>query len=312
MRHYQRAGEDEKVLKELAFALYRQGRALLSFGKFSEVIELSEEALKITEKVGDAANSERGFCFHLLAAANMSLGRFEQARIYEEKELELTRRSGDKRTFGNGLNSLGEIYRLQGDGEKAVFHYKQALDTAREIGNKANEIMVLSNIGGAKLLLSDFVSAEDDLRRVISMTEKTGHFILPETYRFLAEFLLNQIKNDEALKAAQKSLELSQEAENNENIGGAWRVLGLISANLQKPVAIDGKNFAAVDCFTKSLQIFTDIKMNTERARVLRDFANYENTFGDKNHARKMVNEAKEIFIKLEMPIEAERTSLKI
>ncbi len=305
------AGKSDKILKKLAFALYRQGRALFSFGKYSEAIKLSEQALQITENVGAAANSEKGFCFHLIAAANMSLGQFEKARMYEEKELELTRRSGDKRTFGNGLNSLGEIYRLQGNGQKALFYYNQALSIACEIGNKANEIMVLSNIGGAKLLLNDFASAEDDLRRVISMTGKPGHFILPETYRFLAETLLKQNKADEAVKAAQKSLELSKEAENKENIAGAWRVIGLISADLQKSLQMDEQFYSAAECFAKSLQIFSDIKMETECARVMRDFAKYENKFGNKNHARKMIDEAKEIFIKLEMLIEAERTSLQ-
>ena len=304
------AGDSGEARRTLAFAMYRQGRASLPFGKLSEAIELSKKALTITDELGDAADTERGFCFHLLAAAYMALGRFEKALKYEEKELELTRRRGDKRTISNGLNSLGEIFRLSGDGEKAIVYYREAVALARETGNRATEIMALSNTGAAKLLLNDLSGAERDLREVIRMTENNGHFILTETYRFLAEALLKQNKVSRAFEAAQVSFAFAVEAENLEDIAGAWHILGLTAAHTRMPVEINGKPRTAAECFTKSLQIFAEIKMKAARARVLRDFAAYEKTAGRMTAAREMSAEARKIFTKLEMPIEADRCAL--
>jgi tetratricopeptide (TPR) repeat protein len=294
----------------LAAVLYRQGRSNLSLGNYEEAIALGEEALKIAEEFGERGLSEKAFCFHLIAATYMFLGSFERSVFYEEQELELTRKLGNKRTEANGLNSLGEVLRMSGDGENAVVKYKEALEISREIGNKSSEILILSNMGGAMVVSSDYEKAQTCLQEVIEMIGDSEHFVLPETLQFLAEALHAQNKNAEALRAATKSLELSQKAENQAIIANAWRVLGLIAANLGKDLTINEESMNAAECFGKSLQIFSETKMEADTARTLRDFAHFEKKRGNISKSQNMMHEAKDIFTRLEMPLEIVRSHL--
>lgn len=303
------AGDSESARLALSSVLYRQGRATLSLGNYEKAIEIGEEGLQIAEAYGEHSNTEKAFCFHLLAGANMFLGNYEKAVFYGENEVYLREKKGDKRALAQALNVLGEIMRLQGNGEKAAVHYDEALTISREIGNKNIEILTLSNMGGALLIAEEFEKAENLLQKVTEMIGDSGHFILPETLRFLAEVLNGQNKNAEALDAARKSLKLSQAAENQENIAFAWRVLGLIAANSDEDLTINAELLNASQCFDKALQIFAETKMEAETARTLRDFALYENKLGNLKKARKMLDEAKEIFTRLEMPLEIERCS---
>lgn len=91
-------------------------------------------------------------------------------------------------------------------------------------------------------------------------------------------------------------------------MGEAWRVLGLISAKLEQKITINDIPLNASDCFRKALQIFSEIKTEAPRARTLRSFADYETKQGNSQPAQKMITEACEIFTRLEMPIELERT----
>jgi hypothetical protein len=55
------------------------------------------------------------------------------------------------------------------------------------------------------------------------------------------------------------------------------------------------------------LAVSGEIKIETETARALRDFARYENKRGNSRKAQKMMSQAKDIFTRLEMPLEIER-----
>ncbi len=301
------AGDSEAARLALALALYRQGRSKMSLGDYNEAIVIAEEALLIAEEFSEQSYAEKTPCFHLLAGAYMFLGRFEKAALNAEQEIMLATKTGNKKGQAQAINTLAEIMRLQGDSEKAVSFFNEALTIAREIGNKGIEIMVLSNMGGALLITGEFDKAESLLRTVIEMIGDSEHFILPETLRFLAEALNGQNKKTEAYDAVAKSLDLSQTAENKENIAGAWRVLGLIADNFRENLTINGESHNAVECFSKALQIFSETKIEAETARTLRDFARYENKRGNPAKARKMMVESKEIFTRLEMPLEIER-----
>ena len=185
-----------------------------------------------------------------------------------------------------------------------------ALKIAREIGNKNSEIMILSNMGGALIVSGDCEKAETHLNKTMQLIGDSEHFILMETFQFLAEALHGQNKNADALRAAKRSLELSQKAENKGVIANVWRVLGLIAANLGEDLTINNELFNASQCFDKALQIFTETKMEAETARTLRDLARYENKRGNSGKARKMLDEARENFTRLEMPLEIERCSV--
>ncbi|MCB1024745.1 MAG: hypothetical protein KDB79_10165, partial [Acidobacteria bacterium] len=298
---------DLKILKTQG--LYRNARALYSAGKYDEVIPLGEEIVRRSLEYGDSAAKVLANGYHILAAVNMVLGNFKNAFEYEEKEVKVSSRIGDKKTVTNGLNSMGEQMRLQGNGEKAIEYFERGMRMAREMGTKNSEIMILSNMGGAKILTGDFKAAEADLLKVLELTGKEGHFILPETYRFLSQSMLGQSQSEKALEFALTSLKLSEAAKNHENIGSAWRAIGNILGKTNKTADIDGKNYSFTDCFENANRIFESSGIKSEHARSIRDSAAFEK---DDSIRLEKLQEALKIFSGLNMEIEAEKTRNEI
>jgi tetratricopeptide (TPR) repeat protein len=210
-----------------------------------------------------------------------TLGQFEQAEQFKSLSLSLYRELGDRRYVGNLLNSLGETARLLGDYGKACERYGEALQIAREIGNRNGEILYLSNLGGARVGLGEYEEAEAELRLTIEMATAAGYVGVSENYRFLAEALLGRGRVEEASEAAVRALELGHEIENQEHVAEAWRVLGLLASRGCAGVEVAGQTRDAASCFSESLSIFARIQMEAERARTLRDWARHELACGD-------------------------------
>jgi tetratricopeptide (TPR) repeat protein len=289
----------------LSTGLYRQGRALLSLGKFDEVISIAEKILEITNSSEYSDSSVKANGFHLLASANLFLGRFKEAQKYEKQEVEISREIDDKRTIGNGLNSLGFQSYMQGDGKEAIRYYEEAYEIATEIGNQTGAIMVKSNIGGAKVYLGDYQSAESELKKIIAEVGDHGHFLVPEMYRFLTESLIGQGKFKEALETAKKSLTLSEESESREMIGEAWRVLGISLSCLKQDTLVSDKKISPEDCFRKSLTIFEEIGMEANYAQVLDNFASHKLSVGETEKAGELAAREQEISNRLDINTKA-------
>ncbi|MGB4991157.1 MAG: tetratricopeptide repeat protein, partial [Pyrinomonadaceae bacterium] len=281
--------------------LYRQGRALIAMGHFEEATEIAERALKLQSEWREGDLVARANCLHLLAGTHMYLGRFAEAQVFEKEEVAISRKIGDLRTVGNGLNSLGFQSYMQGKGADAITYYHQALEIAREIGNKTGEIMILSNICGAKIILKEYESAETDLKELIVGIRDTGHFLAVEMYRFLAEALIGLGKHNKAAEAALKSLSLAQETENQEAIGEAWRVLGVVSSCRGSDISAGEKRLSASDCFDESLRIFEDRKMEANCAMALYNFAQHELAQRNTKKAEKMFGRESEISDRLKI-----------
>ena len=299
------SGEDFKLADEhnllLAKANYRIGRALVSLGEFDEAVLYANKTLEIVKDLGVAGMTEQANGFHLLAAVNLFLGRIKKSKEFELEGVKLSREIGDKKSVGSALNSLGFQSYMQGNGKMALSYYEEALEIAHEVGNKAGEIMVESNIGGAKVYLNEYESSETQLKKLIENVGDNGHFLIPESYRFLTEALIGQRKFEEALNAAKKSLKLSKESENQETISEAWRVLGIISSLTNKEIFFDKQTFSASDCFQKSLDLFKENKMEVNYAQALHNFAQHESAKGNAEKAKELLNREQEISKRLDI-----------
>jgi tetratricopeptide (TPR) repeat protein len=301
------AGDDEQARVEMAHALSLQSQASTRLGDARAAMRLATQALTYATDLGEAGRRVTADSLKSLGMAHHILGNFERAEHYKEQALHTYRERGDRRGVGNLLNSLGETARLRGDYEAALRHYQEALSIAREIGNRNGEILYLSNLAAARTGLGDYAAAESDLRQTIELASAAGYFGLSENYRFLAEALLGQGQTEAALEAAHKALELGRELENQEHIGEAWRVLGLVAAHSSPAPTVGDQTFDAAACFAESLRVFAAIKMESERARTLREWARHELARGDRERGRDMWREARDIFTKLGMELEVAR-----
>jgi len=283
----------------LARALYNKGWALSNLGELDAASSLGERALALS--IGLGAQRVMADSLNLLGWVHQTLGRYEQATRYFEQALAIFRELDDRIWVGGMLNNLGVIAEAREDYLAATVLYQKALHIACEIGHHHAEIVVSSNLGGARVGLGEYRAAEADLRQAIEMAEAVGWGGLSETYRFLAQACLGQNKVVEALGAAQRALELGQETELQEDIGGAWRVLGMVLAVDGSPdaITIGEEHLDAAGCFEQSLKIFVETGMAGERARTLRAWARYEMARGDREKGESMWQEAREIFTRL-------------
>ena len=126
-----------QVNQLLCQGLYRQGRALVWLGEFEEAIAIGEMALELFTRADKPDLSSEVNILHLLGLANMFLGRIDLAQKFEKQSVEISRKTGDLRAVGNSHNSLGFQSYIQGNGDQAIQYYEEALDIAREVGNKA-------------------------------------------------------------------------------------------------------------------------------------------------------------------------------
>jgi class 3 adenylate cyclase/tetratricopeptide (TPR) repeat protein/predicted Ser/Thr protein kinase len=301
------AHDREQARSELSRALNLQSQASTRLGDARAGMMLGEQALALAVGFGDGGRNERADSLKSLGMAYHQLGRFEHAESCKEQALALYREMGNRRGVGNMLNSLGETARLRGDYGKALARYREALAIARETGNRNGEMLYLGNLGAARAGLGDYAAAEADLRQSIALAESVGYYGISENYRFLAEALLGQSDLAGSLGAAKRALELGRRIENQEHIGEAWRVLGLIASHTPAPVRVGEETRDAADCFAESLRLFQHIGMEAERARALRDWSRHETRHGDPARGRAMWQESLDIFTRLGMTPEVER-----
>lgn len=285
----------------LAAGFYRQARAMMALAHFEEAISLIESSSKMLSERGAITPAARVNILHLLAGANMYLGRIKEAQEFEKEEVEIAFEIGDLKTAGNGLNSLGFQSYLKGDPSEAINYYGEALQISLDIGNKAGEIMILSNIYGAKVLLGEYAYCEEQLKSLIGDVGEKGHFLVSEMYRFLAESLVGQGKYEEALEKARRSLSLSQETDNQEAIGEAWRLLGVAASCLGEKILVSTEELSADECFQKSLEINERLGMEANYALAIRNLEHHKRSLGDHEKADELLAIESEISNRLEI-----------
>jgi hypothetical protein len=95
------------------------------------------------------------------------------------------------------------------------------------------------------------------------------------------------------------------EQQQPEWIARVWWCLGLVAAESGGSLDIEGQSYETTACFTKSHQIFTELRDEIERAWLLRDWAAYELRQGHRGRGQAMWQEVRGIFETLGLTVEA-------
>jgi tetratricopeptide (TPR) repeat protein len=299
---------------ELTRAMWMQAWGAFRLGEMEKALSLAEQVSTLSHQLND--RSQLAHSLNLLGVLESVSGNYQEAARNFEQALEIFRALGNRRRAMPLMNNLGVILESQGNYRGALSRYQQALDMAREIGNRDGEMVYLSNFGGAKVRLGEYPSAEADLRQVIQMAGSRGLYELSQTYSFLAEALLGQDRVVEALESAQQALALAEEMESQDNLGIAWRALGLVAAARHEPIQVglskegQPRIASAETCFVESERIFKAIEREDERARTLREWAKFKLEQGDSEHGLQLWDEARAIFTQLGAQPEVERMEI--
>jgi tetratricopeptide (TPR) repeat protein len=177
---------------------------------------------------------------------------------------------------------------LDDDIDGAIALYRDSREIAVRTTNVGGQMLCMTNLGQARIKLSEYPTAIDDLNRVIQMAEKTEWYGISQTFRLLAEAYLGEGRVSEALEPAVQALNWGRAVENQSFIGQAWLTLGKVAARSVTSLVVDNAAHDASSCFANSVQAFKTIGARAERGHALLVWAKYELEQGDRQQGESM------------------------
>ena len=184
-----------------------QALAYREEGKWPEVIQACETALKLNSKLGDA--------YKLLGDANQSLGEFSTAIGYYGRAIAI------KPDFPEAYANLGTIYAQQKQWQQALDYYQKALELKPDFpGVYKHVARVWRNLGEPEKAQKILAQAE----KLESPTQQTPKS--PEEFFALGEQACQQGNLQQALKYYQQAVQLAP------NFGQAYQRLAAITEKM--------------------------------------------------------------------------------
>ena len=184
---------DEVIWKSPDFWRYRGGYHILKGSEFGPVYQAvgalstpfdfgyqnKEELLRrirINEYLLDKISNqkERARILHELGMVHYLLSEYRKAIEHYEQALDIAREIGDRRGEGAHLGNLGLAYADLGDARKAIEYYEQALAIARKIGDRRGEGADLGNLGLAYAALGDARKAIEHYEQALAIAREIG------------------------------------------------------------------------------------------------------------------------------------------
>jgi len=287
-------------IEEVTALLY-MGYANHRLGNNEEALEQGEASIRLSWDLNDSRSIARSH--NLLSITHMIFGNHEEAEKNLQASIQLFQELGDRRSMVPIINNLGKAASLRGEYGEAVKFFQDALTIAEEIGDRDSATVNLLNLGAAQNDQGEYIEAEKRLREVIERVESEDWLGMPLAHCVLAEALMGQNKLDEASIMANKSLNLALTTGLKEQIGLSWFVLGQISARMiELSPKYNGIEIEKPDSyFTNSLDVFTAIGAEADRAKVLWAWSKYEETYGDSSRAEKLRKEAEKLYKTLKL-----------
>jgi tetratricopeptide (TPR) repeat protein len=130
----------------------------------------------LDEYVGEEAEIQqaRADLLGKLGILHYSLGEVQRAIEYYQQALEIAREIGDRRGEGADLGNLGNAYSDLGEVQRAIEYYQQALEIAREIGDRRGEGNHLGNLGLAYRDLGEVQRAIEYYQQALEIAREIG------------------------------------------------------------------------------------------------------------------------------------------
>ena len=271
------------------------GMAFLNIrrGQYEEAIRLCQQSLDMVEKLPDNVDSrkERARIHNNLGSIYLNWNDYPRATEHFEKSLAI--RIENRDTHGTAIlyNNLGVVYERQGNYDRAFEYHRQSFELEKEIGDIYGLAISHTNLGLILSRREDYAQALNHLEEAVGICgDIECEWLLPETYRIIAEVRLALGEVTEALEFGQASLEMARKAGDKVFEGAAHRVLGKVMALGRQQWEEGEKHFSKSIDILKALGNEHELgKSYYECALVLRDK-------GEVDRAQEHLSQAIEIF----------------
>ncbi|MBE9078497.1 tetratricopeptide repeat protein [Romeria aff. gracilis LEGE 07310] len=187
-----------------------------NLGDDSQALDYYQQALNISQEIGD--RSGESITLNNIGIVYSNLGDDSQALGYYQQALAISQEIGDRSGEGTKLNNIGSIYYSLGDYSQALDYYEKALPILQEVGDRSTSAITLGNISQVlsnqqqpelaivflKQSVNTYESIRDGIRTLDSDLQSTYAESISDTYRTLADLLLQQ----DRILEAQRVLDL--------------------------------------------------------------------------------------------------------
>ena len=157
----------------------------------------------------------------------------EKAITYAEKKYARLKTQNESFQAAQVANNLGFLYRKQGDNNKAIQYFNEALGIFKQLTaeTKKENAVILNNIGVTYSNLGDYKKARNYFTDAQKVSEKENNAPrMVESYNYLAAIDYIGANNDQALANAQKALEIGEPAQAYEELIETYQILSEIYA----------------------------------------------------------------------------------
>ena len=224
-----------------------------------------------------------------LEAEQLEGGTLEAKRKSIEKyheALELYRRATDRKSEGNALNNIGEVYREMGEIRKALEKHSEALPIRQAAGDRLGEATTLNNLGLVYSSLGDNQKALEKYNEALPLWRAMGNRAEEGTT------LINMGVAYQELGEMQKALEKYNEALPLSRATGYRMIEGVILNNMGLIYGTMGEIRKALEKHNESLHICYEIGDRHGQAVTLSSIAAAYRLLGETQKALETLNEA--------------------
>jgi tetratricopeptide (TPR) repeat protein/tRNA A-37 threonylcarbamoyl transferase component Bud32 len=191
-------------------------------GEYEQAQKLYAEAAEIAERLG--LEAERAQIHNNAGFALARLGRNEEAEAAFRRAVEVCKGFGALAPLIGPYNGLGNLLLDQQRYTEARDYYQRALTLAQEIGDRTNTGISHMHLGRCASLEGQFASAKNEFALALNTLEGTSFWnARARTYEYMAEMNLRLGDYAEALRCAEKKIELARRHANRTMEVAAWR-----------------------------------------------------------------------------------------
>lgn len=274
----------ERVTGALVRELNKQGRTLMTQGKFTEALVAYKTGLAAAQRLDD----KPGASLVLIGIGNVHYlqGDYAKARDAYERSLKLAEELGSKVDMARAWVSVGRIHYAQGDYARALELYQKTLSVREEAGDKVGISAVLGSIAGVHYAQGSYEQALEYLLRALKLAEELDDKLgVAAVLTNLGSIYQTQGDYARSLEMRERSLKISEELGDKSGIAAALNSIGLTYYGY-------GNYEQALEYYKKSLQVSTEIGKKPTIAHVLTNMGNVHYVRGDYPRAIEVMNQA--------------------
>ncbi len=187
----------------MALSLLNLATVHLSRGDLGQALECCQRGLAVSEELGDRRNIS--FALSTIGEIYGEKGDLERALEYHQRCLEITEELGDQ-FVARALITLGVVCWLMGDLDQALEHFQRSLAISEEMQH-AYTAIVLYHLIGVVLDKNDPILAQQYLRKLEQISERTDSRLIDQRYRVARALALKNSKRARDKLMAQEILE---------------------------------------------------------------------------------------------------------